>query len=319
MVYNEYKTFNLYKSPPQVLLLGNGLTRCSKSAISWQDMLESICCENIDKTDIERIKNRSVPYTIRATALSHTDDKARHEKYKNALEGIRYEESDLMKQLLAIPFDAVLTTNYTYEAEYSLLPKYPKLSNTAKLNYCYDTLKEGDRTNTKYLINIFNRLESDGTVRDIWHIHGEVRRTSSLIFTHDEYARLIERVLAYNKKRGKEYGDYKDEVHFKSWIDYFILGDLYILGQGLDYSEFDLWWLLNRRMRERNANPGKAVFYSVDDEESPVKAAVLKGLNVEHRSFQTVVKKGSSDADALYREFYLKAINDIKENVTGRH
>lgn len=30
-----------------------------------------------------------------------------------------------------------------------------------------------------------------------------------------------------------------------SWIDYFMLGDVYMVGLGLDISEMDLWWLIS--------------------------------------------------------------------------
>lgn len=35
----------------------------------------------------------------------------------------------------------------------------------------------------------------------------------------------------------------------KSWIDLFFCSDVYIVGYGLDYSDIDLWWILNIRNR----------------------------------------------------------------------
>ena len=37
------------------------------------------------------------------------------------------------------------------------------------------------------------------------------------------------------------------------WLDSFVLGNVNILGLGMDFSELDLWWLLNRKKRESAA------------------------------------------------------------------
>ena len=63
-------------------------------------------------------------------------------------------------------------------------------------------------------------------------------------------------------------------------MDAFILGDVYILGFGFDLSEFDLWWLLNRKFNEK-ADHGH-VYYL--EPKSPVldeKLELLKLLEVE--------------------------------------
>ena len=171
---------------------------------------------------------------------------------------------------------------------------------------------------SKYLIHGFNRLKKDGVAQDIWHIHGESRRTSSLILTHDEYARLINQILLYNQERKKDYLDYENEIHFKSWIDYFILGDLYILGQGLDFSEFDLWWLLNRRLRENNVETGKVVFYEPKTKWTETKVSVLQTLDVECEHCGITIEPNCPKADVFYKDFYIQAISDIRRRMSDR-
>lgn len=56
-----------------------------------------------------------------------------------------------------------------------------------------------------------------------------------------------------------------DAAYISSWIDAFILGDVHILGFGYNVSEFDLWWLLDRKMREK-AQKGTTHFYYYDEE-----------------------------------------------------
>lgn len=43
----------------------------------------------------------------------------------------------------------------------------------------------------------------------------------------------------------------KEQEDFQpySWIDYFLLGNLYIVGFGLDPGELDLWWLIKCKAR----------------------------------------------------------------------
>ena len=35
----------------------------------------------------------------------------------------------------------------------------------------------------------------------------------------------------------------------RSWLDYFLLGDVHIVGLGMSLSELDLWWLVNCKKR----------------------------------------------------------------------
>ena len=196
-----------------------------------------------------------------------------------------------------------MTTNFTYELEAELHPGYPGLTTESKRKYAYTT---GDTKDAKYLLRTYNRLEK----RDIWHIHGELRRPSSIILSHDEYARLVHRILAYNENRGRDYEKYKNELKFKSWVDYFLVGDVYTLGLGLDFSEFDLWWLLGRRLRER-AGCGKYIFYEPEKTDNHYKLLALQDAGVEVRSCGVTIRDGSD-----YARFYALAIEDIKSQVS---
>lgn len=307
MKYNEFKVFNLLERRPQVLLLGNGIVRNDNEDMRWEQFIQSIARDGVNASEY-----KDAPYTIQATAVADIGDKKRRQKYKDKLTKATYRENSLVSELLAIPFDAILTTNYTYELEYHMLSQYPALSKKTKLKHSYWTTDKGD---SKYLLHGFNRLKKDVVVQDIWHIHGESRRTSSLILTHDEYARLINRILLYNQERRKDYLDYENDIHFKSWIDYFILGDLYILGQGLDFSEFDLWWLLNRRLRENNVETGKVIFYEPKTKGVETKVSALQAFDVEYQDCGIIIEPDCPKADIFYMDFYNRAIIDIRKNV----
>ena len=104
-----------------------------------------------------------------------------------------------------------------------------------------------------------------------------------------------------------------------SWIDAFLFGDIYCLGFGFGLCEFDLWWLLNRKAREKG-NAGKMFFYdpasvgAFDTKLDLFKLLKSEGKNsiVEHISLGfEKAKMQNSD----FQSFYILALEDIKQRM----
>ena len=321
----NYKTFNLDRRP-QVLLVGNGLAY--STGIPWHELIRKTARPDVDISQYEKLDEKGafqgfyVPNTVLTLAVAETGDKERHDKYIEALDpsNPKYEEPakkpdpeqaqaeiEHRKALLSLPFDAILTTNYTYEWEEMLHPGYAALSRDGKRRYSY--VIDG-RQDGKYLLHTFNRFGEDKP--DIWHIHGELRRPGSLILSHDEYARLVYKVLDYNKSLRNAYSKNRDALKFQSWVDYLILGDVYILGLGMDFSEFDLWWLLGRRLREK-AGCGSAVFYEREKEENTHKHRALHDAGVVVETCGSMIGKSGD-----YNAFYQNAIADIRKRLSAK-
>lgn len=302
------KHFNINQNRPQVLLVGNGLVY--QDDFSWDNFIQKIAKEKNFNSLIGNI-----PYSIKATATADVSDIIRHNKYLETFSSYKYSSFDNLHQLLKIPFDSILTTNYTYEIESHLYQNYHLLSNETKRkkSICTASKKEA-----KYLLRTFNRLSNGMQTHDIWHIHGEVRRKSSIISTHDEYARLTKHILQYLDKRKNSYDKYSEDVKFKSWIDYFIVGDIYIVGLGFDFSEFDLWWLLNRRMREK-ANIGNVYFYEPICEQCKAKISALECFGIKCENFSMVKPTDQKELSPFYDDFYRKVVIDINEKVKSYH
>lgn len=134
------KTFDLDQTRPKVLLIGNGLTH--DTGIPWTELIKKTARPDVDISSYEEKDSRgsvhfAVPNTILTLAISEVGDEQRHDSYVNALEQKSYPENQQLNSLLAMPFDAVLTTNYTYELEAALLPRYPGLSNASKRKYVF--------------------------------------------------------------------------------------------------------------------------------------------------------------------------------------
>lgn len=304
---------------PQVLVLGNGLLRSYGDLYSWDKLLKDIHCnEKIDK-DMP-LDNISYPLEI----VLRTDDnvdvvlKNQHkELYGNTVGRALYEKIDT---LLGCKFDYILTTNYGYEIESVALGK-TCVSDRELIKYRTHSKKirraeSKDRLYTYYGINGNN----------IWHIHGEARSYSSIILGHYYYGNLLAKCHAYLKNKGNDYeerqiSNQRQEIH--SWLDAFILGDIYMLGLGMDFSEMDLWWLLNRKKREK-ANVGSVYFFEPSSNDFCVKHELLKCYGVEVVDFDMTLRNADmsmsdseintirAENDKLYDKFYCKAIDEMK-------
>lgn len=303
---NFIKKINLTQNRPQVLLIGNGPTR--SAGYTWHEFIKSCAREDID---VEKYRNGNgfhLPNTVLSLAVMDRDDSIRHNRYIKELNTIKYKENSYINKLLKIPFDSILTTNYTYEIEYAIKSNYPQLTEVSKKKYAASL-----KPDAKYLIHTYNAFENKPP---IWHIHGEVRRKNSLILSHDEYARLTNKIIEYSNTRKDDYVFYNQDIHVKSWIDYFILGDLYILGFGFDYAEFDLWWLVNRRLREK-ANCGEIYFYEPEVEENHYKLLAMKDMGIKVETLNIKISADEKDSEIKYNDFYNKAILDIAVKVGG--
>lgn len=305
--YKQYKKFDLTHKRPQVLLIGNGLSR----RVDWKQFIEAVSIKDIEK--YYKDKEPQLPNLILTSTVTDINDSVRQNQYIKSLDDYICNPSEQIKNLLNINFDAILTTNYTYELEYNLKSNYCSLSDNTKREKYAKTTESG--YDSKYFIHTFNRIPNGASLHDIWHIHGEQRRKSSLVLTHDEYARLMSQIINYNNKIGNKYDYYYDNLKFKSWIDYFVMGDLYILGQGFNFAEFDLWWLLLRRIREK-AETGKIIFYEPQNEDNKYKLLALEDLGVKTETLGCVIDK-SKNINEQYKNFYDMAIKDIYQKVSN--
>lgn len=303
----EISRFDLDKKCPNVLLFGNGML-IGNGGISWPQFIAGIARNG---KDVNIYKERQednyfqVPNTIITVATSEIEDTKRRGKYKKIIEKQNQRGSKEIEKLANLPFDVILTTNYTYELEEVWYSNYNNLSEKFQRELAYNT----DERDAKYLIHTFNKVSDNA--KPIWHIHGEARRPSSIILTHDEYIKLIEKIVTHNKQ-GKKYETMRNDLAMTSWIDYLLTGNVYVVGFGFDYAEFDMWWMLNRRLRMKNCT-GKIVFYEPQKVSSKYKIQALKDAGVECRSLGFEINDlNGNELNLTYNSFYEAVINDIQ-------
>lgn len=301
------KIFNLEAKFPNVLLLGNGILKSlaelnNLKSIEWIDYIISLSEKVINE---EKSKLDGCPYPLLTSILAPYSDTDRQNKYLEKYKTMEFKDNSILRDLVSLNFDSILTTNYTYEIENCFKSNYSNLQ--SKNNY-YKIISNDN----KQLLHTYNQFKDSPP---IWHIHGELRNKSSIIGTHDEYARLINKIVQENKANENKYYFDNNSLKYSSWIDYFLMSNLYIVGFDFNFSELDLWWLLNRRMREK-ADIGKIYFYeplfSGEDDNSK-KLFALEKMNVECMTFDFELKEDKSN----FGVFYKKAIDDIKKKLKG--
>lgn len=212
--YENYKFFS-WEYNPKVLLVGNGVTW--NSEYSWPNVI-SATSKNAEKL------SDNIPYSIQASIKESKDDILRHDNcYKYFKEKYKYKSFPIIDELVELDFDAILTTNYTYEIEQALYNDFVNRSDQWKQKQIKHAF---EKANAKYIINDYYRFAKNGIEQDIWHIHGEARKKNSFVLTHDEYGHLIERIIRANSEHGIKFRE-NEMCPYTSWIDYFISSDLF--------------------------------------------------------------------------------------------
>lgn len=347
----EEKEFAIFNGKrPKVLLLGNGLCR-AYGGMSWDKLLDEIK-DQITFSDPAR--HYVIPMPLKAAMLANntlskklreivaevkTDDGQQEKTNWQNFVCTTKEMRNQIRKLVNCGFDYILTTNYSYEIEAALLDKETLLPrDIAKLL----NFHEVDNAQKQFLINTFNLV--GGT--PIWHIHGEARKPDSMVLGHYYYGKLLRRCVArldgtkniteegHTVCSGKEQ-EFKRNIKKKrpqkigSWIDAFVLGDAYILEFGMDFSEADLWWLVEYKSNHPDLC-GKTTFFEPEKDNPTVcefdrSSACNKSLgyipseqckhlllketyHVDIKSLGVTIRNSSD-----YQEFYSKAIAVIAQ------
>lgn len=316
------------KGRPQIVLVGNGLER-SKGQPGWEELVDMLTVS--DSIPMEKEEREDVPFPLLYELLaSHypapaqlcaEDIKEEERRLRDAMKKLAYESNDLLEKLPDLGADHIFTTNYSYCIEKAFYPKknflnryirsgvrfYARRQRAGRTGAsCAEPDKKREicyRIHTGYLAE--NR---DGSKAGIWHIHGECSVPGSVVLGHDRYGRLLGRMeKACEEQRYDRNPGTPVHKEFVSWPELFLYGDVYVIGFGFALCEFDLWWLLRRKQRERYAD-GKVYFYdNGKKKEDEIRTKLLQAHGV-------VVNPGI-EKEEDYHAFYQKALKDIREKI----
>lgn len=259
-----------------VLLLGNGINQKEDLVCSWDDLLKRACSDDIIK------KGESVPPDLLPSvegltmtlgfelqefyavdnhlARDGTDLKRKiaESMQKRILEKVSGPDFDwkntLHRQIMGLKADTILTTNYDYALEASVCPDFKSSSGSRETIY------------SRYRHHTVN---VDGRDKKVFHIHGEMHVPRSICLGFEQYSGALEKMRSDLVRTTKNKEDPSDRhtYHLRdvmqgigkadgsseddgAWYLRFFREDIYILGLRLDFSEQDLWWLLDFRIRK---------------------------------------------------------------------
>ena len=261
-----------YGKTPNILLLGNGINRAYGFA-SWDDLIRSVQTKELSEKEAASLKD--VPYPLQPVILTGDHLGIQMEGISRQLSELEApeEEKSVLKNFVSVSFDAILTTNYTYELEKALDPSFVCLPDRqCKVRMtAYD---DAGKYNTEQLHTYFQVEDSPS----IWHIHGEAARHGTMIFEHYYYGKLLSKMQQYVSSlvaRHKVSLEKQEDLEARSWIDWFMLGNVHIAGSGMSLSEMDLWWLINcKNCQVAQTNWAISPLKEIDTYESEINAYI---------------------------------------------
>lgn len=229
-----------------VLFLGNGINNVYNGKDeSWESLLKKLC----EKYNVDYQITKVLPLPLLFEHIIsfnfRKNDKVEIEAKQFIADYLmKFYPENLHKLIASLDFNNIITSNYDLTIE-KAMSKNSKFHNL------------GEIKETHY--NLFRRYEIGNTT--IWHMHGTIlnRNSITLGFEHySSYLRMMQEYLLF----GNNYKNKIDGVKTKlnnntlvkttSWIDLFFTHDIYILGLSLDFSEFPLWYLINKRFKMKN-------------------------------------------------------------------
>jgi len=289
------------KKLPKVLFLGNGICRTfySKESDSSEEYINNQLGDiGIDASD-ESYKNSSFPFKVSLILNSHKNAKQIAKQFNKGTVS-----EDLRKFLfdaISNGFTTILTTNFGYEIESCILNKEVSGAQLKQYSKRLDNRRK-KKKESKYLIHTCYEFKVLNKTVRVWHIHGEARNPSSIIYGHRSYGNLIARYV-------KELDRYKTKLknntllsENQSWLFPFIFGEVHIIGFKYDLGEFDLWWLLDRKNNEKHRK-GRAHYHRISDVEE---YDYMRTQLFEMYSVEEIITKGD------YKELYLDFANKTK-------
>ena len=172
-----------YSDTPNVLLLGNGINRAFDTG-SWSDLLDDMSCNGYREEEREALKE--IPYSLQAMVMTgdNVDEGVKHIAEKLIVtDNIDDEQRGLIRRLLSSHFDAVLTTNYTYDIEKSINLDF-NCNISSRSKYRFSSMKNATRKEKQFGLYRYMNVDQSGTFPNIWHIHGEAGLPDSMVIGH---------------------------------------------------------------------------------------------------------------------------------------
>lgn len=242
---------------PPALMIGNGFNRTYHMK-SWKNLIDTLRREGTaDNAALD-----SLPLTMQIVLASDDHVYDSMEVVAEYMRSFQLTEPHirLLNRIMEIPVGTILTTNYSYELEKVLSGSTGYWKENPYRRYAYACRS---RTTSRFLHRYSHVPGDRGEGRDIWHIHGEVDQPRQIIMGHYYYGKMEYEIQNYlpGMKRRYRYAKKQDGLYFpRSWVDSFLMGDVYIAGFGLDLAEADIWFLACTK--KRHFPEARTIYYT---------------------------------------------------------
>ncbi len=296
------------------IFFGNGLNRLSPKNISWSHLLDTI--KGPRKFNDALLPNTMIyERIILERPFSHKDMLFDEFEVKKEIAKLMesIEPNTIYESLFNLNAQNYITTNY----DYGYLDSIIENDEVLKI--------EGNNTEDVYSIRRVKTIRNLSEKRkDFWQIHGEILKPATIMLGLDHYCGSIGKIDSYIKGFYK-YVIEKEQIeessiekkfltntfNYSSWVELFFTSNIHIIGFSFDYSEIDLWWILNKRARLKKADTlrnritNEIVFYcnSIDDQ----KKGLLESLDVK------VQIDKLSEKETKYIDYYKKLIRRFQQ------
>ena len=247
----------------RALLVGNGVNLLdSTQSFSWGALLLELKSKFEIDVDLDNVFK---PFPLAFEEMIHqklgSDDfNSSIKELKQGISGSILEQlkdkkgfNEYHGKLISLGYDDILTTNYDYSLQTSLIPNFINVKNKLAIN----------RQERKYSLKRGYSVEG----KTIWHIHGELYDSrvlsesskyynqESIMIGYEHYAAYLERIQEnINGQKGSQKLEnqglvirLRDRISSPFWTDIFFTHNVDVVGQGFDFSENHLWWLINYR------------------------------------------------------------------------
>ena len=320
----------------QAILFGNGFNRLVRENPSWEDLLQKIAIDR-DASDISMLPptfKYEYSFLHSYTQREKSGNKEFDLKKSLADELKAIERSRMYDELLDSGVSIFITPNYDYAFSNKL---------QAKEGY-------SDCSESIYSIHRWRMYRNLNNKNDIvvYQYHGEINYPKTIVLGYDHYCGTLGKLDKYIKGEysfggsirtpsmfrrlsGKETLPRYDDLGLKlvghsnllSWADTLFYTDLHIIGFGMDFSELDIWWLLDRRIRlkkEYGDNVVKnKIFYYVCDPITLLNGAAMQKLHLL-REYDVEVITHTNLSELMngkpdYESIYCQQLESLKINV----
>ena len=216
------------------LVIGNGINRCC-GGMSWENLLSKIA--NKYFTSKDTIGANTIAFEqLRCAVLSKNINVSSEDfavEVLNELDQLdRSLYCDLYSRFLSLPIEDILTTNFDYAIERTLVEDYQYEKYTKNVVMPQETKCSRIR-------------HSKIREKRIFHIHGELGKKGTICLGNVHYATnlssIMDRLLNYDE--GLDVHSLKEKVfeeELLSWAQFFFTRDIFIVGLGLYDCDMDL-------------------------------------------------------------------------------